>query len=463
MYEVGNTSYLLGNKQGALNSMKMAMDLGASVQDSVLLQSACRVTGGLYFEMQQPDSALVWLTKAMETALRMHNPCAHASASGMIGEVLAKSLNDPDAARPHYQWSMESARQCGDPLQLGYAMLRSGVFWARNIDCPEGLRRTEEALRIFKVAGNLEGQGWALQGAAAAHMKCGDADSAYTLLASAIRIKEREFQDKHAKQSAMFEQLFHTKDKEQRIKDSEAEVAAGNQRTLLAVILASAVLAVVLLTATLLYLRRASAEKVKLMAAKLEERGRIARELHDSTGSALSFILAKTRQLSGSQEGMMVRSSEFQSIQETAEEAMGALRETLWTLNQTHISNIDLADKLKVYIRRCLLVTSQMQDKIKMEQILPSESVLALYRSVQEVVNNINKHSKANNVQINFLDDATHRFILEIEDDGVGFAEVGGAGQYGLGNLRSRLHEIGAELRIHSQEGRGTRIRISYK
>jgi two-component system nitrate/nitrite sensor histidine kinase NarX len=98
------------------------------------------------------------------------------------------------------------------------------------------------------------------------------------------------------------------------------------------------------------------------------------------------------------------------------------------------------------------------------EGMLPAETQVVLYRICQEALNNIAKHAKASQVQIDVLQEPG-RFELHIRDDGRGFntADQTPPGHYGLSMMRERSETVGATLTVTSQVGQGTKIAIRWK
>jgi len=92
--------------------------------------------------------------------------------------------------------------------------------------------------------------------------------------------------------------------------------------------------------------------------------------------------------------------------------------------------------------------------------ILPGEVQIALYRIAQEALNNIAKHARATQAQIN-LDCKPEGITLYIRDNGLGF-DPGGIQPYqlGLGIMRERAHAIGAKIALESKPGEGTEITV---
>ena len=95
---------------------------------------------------------------------------------------------------------------------------------------------------------------------------------------------------------------------------------------------------------------------------------------------------------------------------------------------------------------------------------LPPRLGIALYRTAQEALNNIQRHARAKTVSIRFRN-SRKTVRCSIVDDGIGFdpspAVHSGRGGLGLLGIRERLHAVGGELRVQSVRGRGTKLEIS--
>jgi signal transduction histidine kinase len=94
---------------------------------------------------------------------------------------------------------------------------------------------------------------------------------------------------------------------------------------------------------------------------------------------------------------------------------------------------------------------------------LPPDVQIALYRIVQEALNNIAKHASASQVSVE-LCCRPQRAVVSVSDDGAGFdpAEIL-PDRFGLGVMRERAQGIGANLNIDSQPGQGTRILVLWQ
>jgi len=107
-----------------------------------------------------------------------------------------------------------------------------------------------------------------------------------------------------------------------------------------------------------------------------------------------------------------------------------------------------------------------VMDMIDIDSLLPRHSHVVIYRTIQEALTNIGKHSRAKNVSISICENGG-RILFFIEDDGIGFDEklvnAKSPEERGLGleTMKGRGQMVGGALTIWSQEGKGTRITLS--
>ena len=197
--------------------------------------------------------------------------------------------------------------------------------------------------------------------------------------------------------------------------------------------------------------------------AVLQERQRLARELHDSVTQSLYGISlhaeAATRALSsGNSEPV---ASNLREIRDTTRDALGEMRLLLFELRAPILQEQGLAAALRarlqvVEARSGLATTFEAQEK---ERLAP-EQEQELYRVAQEALNNVLKHAHAGRVDVRLVvTDA--RATLEVADDGVGFEPGAAGGQgFGLPGMRERVERLGGSLCIDSAPGAGTRVHV---
>ena len=197
----------------------------------------------------------------------------------------------------------------------------------------------------------------------------------------------------------------------------------------------------------------------RVVEAQELERARLARELHDETGQALTSILLGLKPLEQSAES------------EEAREAVGSLRElVVGTLQDVRRLAVELRPSalddfgLVTAVER-LTETFREQSGLRVEleaQLgdgrLPQAAETALYRVIQEAFTNVVKHSGATRVSV-LLQRKDGAALAVIEDDGSGF-DPGNTHENALGleGMRERLALVGGRLRIESSSGAGTTL-----
>lgn len=205
-------------------------------------------------------------------------------------------------------------------------------------------------------------------------------------------------------------------------------------------------------------------QKIKELEKLESERTRISQDLHDNLGSLVSFISSKLSWVEkqyAMPEGM---EKEVSMLKKSANTVMTTLRETIWTLATPALLNTALADKLKTYARSTLTCKVEIQDDLQQEFVLPSEVVLSYYRVVQEIINNINKHSQATLVSIQFHSSHSIQFQVSIRDNGVGLnmSATEREEHYGMRNIMARVKEVRGVVNFNSEPGEGLKIDLQW-
>ena len=297
-------------------------------------------------------------------------------------------------------------------------------------------------------------------------------EDAYYVLDSVFRINSKQNITSIGKSISDIRIKYETDKKEQDLELKKNQLALSKERSNFILTLSFLVVFVILISAVFIYFRIRLKQKLKneverilkekeINESKEKERTRIARELHDNIGSTISYITNKTESILEENNSEELKKADLVQVKESAQEIMIGLRETLWALNSKEITNFDLADKLKVYIKKHALIPYSIEDKLVIEHIIPNESALAIFRCSQEIINNCNKHSKAKNLKIQFISANNVLIQLNFEDDGIGFDFSEKAESYGLKNIKSRLEEINAVFEIESKKNLGTCFKIS--
>ena len=193
----------------------------------------------------------------------------------------------------------------------------------------------------------------------------------------------------------------------------------------------------------------------RVVQAQELERRRLARELHDETGQALTSILLGLKALEDSAPGDAVA-----NLRELVVATLQDVRRLAVELRPKVLDDFGLVpalERLRESFAEQTEISVHFEAAIGDER-LPAEVETALYRIVQESLTNVVKHAQASSVSI-VLTRKLSSVALVVEDDGRGFepGQVGDDG-YGIVGMRERVALLDGTLRVESNEGTGTTL-----
>jgi signal transduction histidine kinase len=213
---------------------------------------------------------------------------------------------------------------------------------------------------------------------------------------------------------------------------------------------------------------RRALEEQRVAAAQdkaiLEERQRLARELHDSVTQALYGVTLHAqaaRRLLAAGEVASVADA-LGALQGTAQEALDEMRLLIFELRPPILEQVGLVAAVQARLNavegRANLQTTLIADA---DDDLPPFVEQALYRIAQEALNNVLKHACAQHVTVS-ISQQRSTVILEICDDGVGFdpSMVQAHGGLGLRGIAERVAQLNGTYRLQSALGAGTQLGV---
>jgi len=199
-------------------------------------------------------------------------------------------------------------------------------------------------------------------------------------------------------------------------------------------------------------------------SAVIEERNRLAREIHDTLVQEFAGILLHLEAANGSGEAVN-QSVCFARVRELAKSGLEDARRMLLGLRPKSLEGADLSDALSQLAQRfsrdcgihCTFNVSGRPHK------LTEEIENELFRVAQEALCNVRKHSRAGSVSI-LLHYQESVLTLAVKDNGQGFARKqpqAGPNGFGLPAMRDRASRLGGRMDINSKQGTGTELRMS--
>jgi PAS domain S-box-containing protein len=208
----------------------------------------------------------------------------------------------------------------------------------------------------------------------------------------------------------------------------------------------------------------AATQEIKEKTA-MEERTRLARDLHDAVSqtlfstSLIAEVLPRVWERN-KDEGL----KKLEEVRQLTRGALAEMRTLLFELRPAALADADLNELLRqlaesVIGRARVPVTLEVDGSCE----IPTDVKIALYRIAQEALNNIAKHSGANRAQVSLHCQPAH-VTLQIIDNGHGFdtSQVA-TGSFGLNNMKERAGQMGAILNIESKTGQGTDITVDWR
>jgi two-component system, NarL family, sensor histidine kinase DevS len=205
---------------------------------------------------------------------------------------------------------------------------------------------------------------------------------------------------------------------------------------------------------------RVSQDSVRRVVEAQElERARLARELHDETGQALTSILLGLKPLEQSAETAESRQA-LESVRELVFSTLQNVRRLAVELRPSALDDFGLVpavERLAETFREQTGLRVDLETQLG-ETRLPSEAETTLYRVIQESLTNVIKHAGANGVSI-LLQRKSNAVVAVVEDDGAGFdPRDTRADALGLVGMRERVSLAGGRLLVESTPGSGTTV-----
>jgi signal transduction histidine kinase len=214
-----------------------------------------------------------------------------------------------------------------------------------------------------------------------------------------------------------------------------------------------------------------------VLQAQEVERKRISAELHDGLGqtlSAIKFCMENVANGSSPEETdqdrriVVDRRKQFETVIERMQSAIEEVRRISMDLRPTLLDDIGILATLSWFCRESSHSYKDLKIALNVSAILekdvPESIKVPVFRIVQEAVNNVVKHSKAKEVDINFGKMKDGQIWLSIDDNGSGFVQnsIHGINDVGIGlkTMQERARNSGGDFQLKSSRGRGTHIQV---
>jgi two-component system sensor histidine kinase DegS len=207
---------------------------------------------------------------------------------------------------------------------------------------------------------------------------------------------------------------------------------------------------------------------VRVIEAQENERKRLAAQMHDGPAQSLNNLILQAEICERLFDTDPVQARvELGNLKNSVLVTFHRIRDFIMALRPMMLDDLGLVPTLKQYIQGF-----EEQSKLSTnfavmgrETRLPDHAEVALFRAIQELLNNVHNHAHATHVQVT-LDYQEQQVVASVEDDGSGFdpSEVQPVAQQrkglGLSTIQERTEMLGGRVQFESRIGRGTKVRI---
>ncbi len=215
---------------------------------------------------------------------------------------------------------------------------------------------------------------------------------------------------------------------------------------------------------------RTSGKQLREFAARVEavreeERTRVAREIHDELGQALTVLKLDLSWLQGQIPRTQRQArNKMKSMLLYVDETIERVRRIASELRPSILDDLGLLPAIEWQVEEFQKRTGircKLQSNAEKVEFSPEASA-ALFRVAQEALTNIVRHAAASSAQVDLMSDGRD-LRMSITDDGKGITEerINDLRSLGIVGMKERISRVGGEFRIRSQRGQGTRIEIS--
>lgn len=201
----------------------------------------------------------------------------------------------------------------------------------------------------------------------------------------------------------------------------------------------------------------------RVINAQEEERKRIARELHDETGQALTALLMSLEAVESNLPEIAAPLKQPLTRSKTlTENALRELRVIIHDLRPSILDDLGLVPAIRRFAEERLEpldLSVSLETRAWPRERLPSATETVLFRVMQEAINNVARHAQACRVLI-VLEGGAGELVARVQDDGQGFNIHARRDGWGLVGMRERVNLVGGCVEVKSEPEAGTQVEI---
>lgn len=471
VYTYNNFATLLGINEQHEEAIKYYIkgyNILDSIQDTTIIANIASNTSIQYDILKIKDSAIFWAQKAVDYGTRYNNP----SAESYGYYTLAKSTNDLQLSLQYFEKAKQLATENQYYDVLADVLSLYAVKLAKIGSISSAKEYIEEAILQHKKIFNTTGLLSAYKNAADVYTASKEYAKANEYYKMYYTLYEDNIAEENKKRIANVNAKYQNAKKEKLIAEQALSIEQKNSSirkwifTVSSVLLISIIAFWVYRNTKSKQLAQLEQEKENavlkaLMNGEERERNRISKDLHDGVAAMLGAVKMSLHSIPHLPEEQ--RLPQLNKVAELVGKTHVDVRRIAHDLLPLTLEREGLIPALLQFasdINQMGIVQISVRDNIKGKLELLPRTALMLYRIVQELINNIIKHSEASEaiIAIEYHDELLK---IAIKDNGIGFNNE--AESQGLHSIKERLKVLGGSFNINAKKNIGTQAELSIR
>jgi signal transduction histidine kinase len=484
LLDVANIYYQLKDNKSAMEYAIKAQNLAVKNNDDRTLANAYNTLGVICHETGKSKEAVSYYSKAQKLKNKTGDILGQINTMINISMIYQEN-NEYNKALEILDTIVALSLQSGSQQSLANAYSNQGVVYTCLNQFEKANASFIKSYNIFSSIGALNYMVELAKKIGINYERLHDYKNAALFYSNLSAMKDSLFQLEMTKNLAEMKTSYETEKKEAEnirlTRENEIQFLKlqtekkVRQNTVISIISGSVFIILLLLLLFVRFRLRKKAEMEKketeqqklrfkaVIEAEEKERIRIAKDLHDGLGQLLSTARINVAGLEGEvkKEDEVLLNNSLRLIDDAVKEVR-SISHNMMPATLIEFGLIKAVQNLADRINQAGLMTINLFIGDVPEKFEQSTEI-ALYRIIQEVLNNMIKHSNARNILIELRKDNS-RILLKIKDDGKGFdvKEINRSQGIGWKNIFSRLSIINGNIDIQSQPGAGTVINIDF-
>ncbi|WP_271425206.1 tetratricopeptide repeat-containing sensor histidine kinase [Aequorivita sinensis] len=469
-YLYSNIATLLGetkNDDKQLEYLQKSYHLLKENNDKRFIATVASNIGLLYYHVKDTLNTVKWSEKALELAKSSTDLIA-LTQSNLTLSLIEKNLNKSEQ---YAKLSVKYAEELNDKSHTARAYTTYADALEKLGKSTQALKYAENAVKLTQEIGDKNNLIRASKTAGTISYNLDQKEKAaeffftYAIWKDSISSveKTREINEIHAK--------YETEKKEKQIVEQELKIQKQRSNFLYAVM--GSLFLISILSGIFIYNRSEQKSKLKQLQQEKEnsilnsfilgeerERRRISQELHDGVAAMIGAAKMSLESIPHlSDEKKLEQLSKVKNILDDTHSDVRHIAHNLMPTVLEKEGLIKATSHFASEINETKLVKITVTDKSSNIEMLSPQLQLMLFRVIQELVNNIIKHSQAQNAEIAFSN-GENGLQIEISDDGIGYEGNNSTGNQGLYTINQRLKSIGGNFKITKKQSGGTQAKV---